>query len=308
MKISKKLLFSAQMLAIVTFLTGCMQYDSDRNPTGFIYEYLVVPTGKAIVWLAESLGGNYGLAIIVITIIVRIIILPLNFSQMRKSMIQQEKMKYIKPDLDDIQRRQKEATNQEEKAEISQEMMALYKDHNISMTGGIGCLPLLIQMPIFTSMYQAVNLTPEISQSTFLGINLGEPSALLAILAGISYYIQSKISMLDMPEAQRQQMKTMTLMSPLMILFFSWSSPAGLALYWFAGGLFAIGQTYLQNKLIKPRVKSQVSEEMAKNPIKRPIKKVKPAPKTEVKTLSSSQQYANKNKKRNRNAGKQQRK
>src|SRR5699024_7240945 len=116
----------------------------DRNPTGFIYEYLVVPTGKAIVWLAESLGGNYGLAIIVITIIVRIIILPLNFSQMRKSMIQQEKMKYIKPDLDDIQRRQKEATNQEEKAEISQEMMALYKDNNISMTGGIGCLPLLI--------------------------------------------------------------------------------------------------------------------------------------------------------------------
>lgn len=305
MKISKKILFSAQMLALVTLLTGCMQFDENKNPTGFIYEYLVVPTGNAIVWLAELLGGNYGMAIIVITIIVRVLIMPLNFSQMKKSMVQQERMKYIKPELEDIQRRQKEASTQEEKAEISQEMMMLYKENNISMTGGVGCLPILIQMPIFTAMYQAVNLTPQIAESSFLGINLGNPSPMLAILAGVSYYFQSKISMQDMPEEQKAQMKSMMFMSPLMILFFSWSSPAGLALYWLAGGIFAVAQTYLQNKLIKPRIKAQVAEEIERNPIKRPIKTAKPAAKP-TKTLSTSQQYNNK--KTNRNAGKQKRK
>ena len=310
MRISKKILFSAQMLALVTLLTGCMQFDENKNPTGFIYEYLVVPTGNAIVWLAELLGGNYGFAIIAITIIVRILIMPLNFSQMKKSMVQQERMKYIKPELADIQRRQKEATTQEEKAEASQDMMALYKENNISMTGGVGCLPILIQMPVFTAMYQAVNLTPQIAESTFLGINLGNPSPLLAVLAGISYFLQSRISMIGMPEEQQAQMKSMMFMSPLMILFFSWSSPAGLALYWLAGGIFAVGQTYLQNKLVKPRIMAEVAAEMEKNPIKRPIKTAKPvakqATKPATKTLSASQQYKNKN--TGRNAGKQKRK
>lgn len=303
----KKLMFSAEMLAILTFLSGCMQYDENRNPTGFIYEYMVVPTGNLIVWLAELFGGNYGLAIILITIIVRIIIMPLNFSQIKKSMIQQEKMSYIKPELEDIQRRQKEAETPEEKNEASQDMMALYKENNISMTGGVGCLPILIQMPVFTAMYQAVNLTPQISASTFLGINLGSPSILLAILAGVAYLGQGYVSMMGMPEETRGQMKTMLLMNPIMILFFSWSSPAGLALYWLAGGIFAVGQTLIQNKLIKPRVKAEVAEELKNNPIKKPIKRAKPVnkPSTKpVKTLSASQQYANKGK--GRNAGKQQ--
>lgn len=310
MKLKKKLMFSAEMLAVLTFLSGCMKYDENRNPTGFIYENLVVPTSKFIIWMAELFDGNYGLAIIVITIIVRIIIMPLNFSQIKKSMIQQEKMRYIKPDLDDIQRRQKQAVTPEEKQTVSQEMMSLYKDNNISMTGGVGCLPILIQMPIFTAMYQAVNLTPEIAASTFLGINLGNSSALLAILAGLAYVVQGYVSMIGVPEESKKQMKSMMMLNPVMILFFSWSSPAGLALYWLAGGIFAAAQTLIQNKLIKPKVQAQVEEEIKKNPIKKPIKQAKPVsdkPKEKpVKTLSASQRYADKAS--GRNAGKQKRK
>lgn len=304
MRLKKKLLFSAEMLALVTFLAGCMQYDENRNPTGFIYEYMVVPTGNLIVWLAELFSGNYGLAIIIITIVVRVIIMPLNFSQIKKSMVQQEKMRYIKPELEDIQLRQKEATTQEEKAEISQEMMTLYKENNISMTGGVGCLPILIQMPIFTAMYQAVNLTPEIAGSSFLGINLGNASPLLAILAGLVYLAQGYVSMMGMPAETRGQMKSMMLMNPIMILFFSWSSPAGLALYWLAGGIFAVLQTVIQNSLIKPKIKAEVEEEFKNRPVKKPIKKAKPVAKP-TKTLSASQQYSQKGK--GRNAGKQQR-
>ncbi|MGB7474242.1 membrane protein insertase YidC [Trichococcus sp.] len=307
MKLKKKLLLSAEMMALLVVLTGCMQYDKNKNPTGFIYDYLVVPTGKLIVMLAEMLNGNYGLAIIVITIIVRLAIMPLNFSQIKKTMVQQEKMKYIKPELEDIQFRQKNAQSPEEKAAVSQEMMALYKENNISMTGGVGCLPILIQMPIFTAMYQAVNLTPEISASTFLGINLGVSSPLLAILAGVAYVIQGYVSTIGMPQETKSQMKSMMLMNPIMILMFSWSSPAGLALYWLAGGIFAAAQTALQNHMIKPKIQKQVEDEMKDRPVKKNVKMAKPAsdsaPTQAVKALSAKNQQTDG--KKGRNAGKQ---
>ncbi|WP_319470900.1 membrane protein insertase YidC [uncultured Trichococcus sp.] len=308
MKLKKKLLLSAEMLSLLVVLTGCMQYDENKNPTGFIYDYLVVPTGNLIVMLAELLNGNYGLAIIAITIIVRLAIMPLNFTQIKKTMVQQEKMKYIKPELEDIQFRQKNAATPEEKAAVSQEMMALYKENNISMTGGVGCLPILIQMPIFTAMYQAVNLTPEISASTFLGINLGVSSPLLAILAGLAYVIQGYVSTIGMPQETKSQMKSMMLMNPIMILMFSWSSPAGLALYWLAGGIFAAAQTALQNHMIKPKIQKQVEEEMKDRPIKKNVKMAKPAsspsaPTQAAKALSADNQKTES--KKGRNAGKQ---
>ena len=307
MKLKKKVLLSAEMMSLLVVLTGCMQYVENKNPTGFIYDYLVVPTGKLIVMLAEMLNGNYGLAIIAITIIVRLAIMPLNFSQIKKTMVQQEKMKYIKPELEDIQFRQKNAQTPEEKAAVSQEMMALYKDNNISMTGGVGCLPILIQMPIFTAMYQAVNLTPEISASTFLGINLGVSSPLLAILAGVAYVIQGYVSTIGMPQETKSQMKSMMLMNPIMILMFSWSSPAGLALYWLAGGIFAAAQTALQNHMIKPKIQKLVEEEMKDRPVKKNVKMAKPssssAPAQAVKALSATNQQTDG--KKGRNAGKQ---
>ena len=186
-------------------------------------------------------------------------------------------------------------------------MMALYKDNNISMTGGVGCLPILIQMPIFTAMYQAVNLTPEISASTFLGINLGVSSPLLAILAGVAYVIQGYVSTIGMPQETKSQMKSMMLMNPIMILMFSWSSPAGLALYWLAGGIFAAAQTALQNHMIKPKIQKLVEEEMKDRPVKKNVKMAKPAsssaPAQAVKTLSATNQQTDG--KKGRNAGKQ---
>ncbi len=306
MKLKKKLLLSAEMMTLLLILSGCMQYDENKNPTGLIYDYLVVPTGKLIVMLAEFLSGNYGLAIIVITIVVRLAIMPMNVNQIKKSMVQQEKMKYIKPELEDIKFRQQNAQTPEEKAAVSQEMMALYKENNISMTGGVGCLPILIQMPIFTAMYQAVNLTPEIAQSTFLGINLGDKSPLLAILAGVAYLIQGYVSTIGMPEETKSQMKTMMLMNPIMILMFSWSSPAGLALYWLAGGIFAALQTLLQNHMIKPKIQQQVEEEMNNRPIKKNIKVAKPSasPANQAKPVTAIS-ATKENKQTGRNAGKQ---
>lgn len=263
---NKKIQLTATLAGLMLFLSGCMSYDTNGNPTGIIYEYLVTPLQQLIIRLAELFGGNYGLAIIAITVIVRIIILPMNLSQSKKALVQQEKMALVKPEIDEIQAALKNAQSNEEKAEIQQEMMAFYKANDINMLGGIGCLPLLIQMPVFTAMYQAINLSDEIASSTFLGVNLGAPYILFAIVAGAIYLGQAYVSMLGMTPEQKKQSRTMMFMSPIMITMISFTSPAGLALYWIAGGIFAVAQTLITNMVFKPKLKAKLAEEFKNRP------------------------------------------
>ncbi|TFI70912.1 membrane protein insertase YidC [Carnobacterium divergens] len=301
----KKLLLTSSVLSLVLFLSGCMKTDKNGNGTGLIYDYLVVPTGNSIIWLADLFNGSYGMAIIFITLIVRIIILPLNLNQAKKSMIQQEKMAVIKPEMDVIQKKQKEAATQEEKAAAQQELMALYKANNMSMTGGIGCLPILIQMPIFTAMYQAIRLSPQIAESNFLGLNLGDKNVYLAIAAGLVYVVQAYLSMIGMPEAQKKQMRMMMFMSPVMILIFTLQSPAGLGLYWLVGGVFACFQTLITNLYHKPKIKAAIAEEMKNRPIQPAVvQKAKPIKAEEISTASKKNTP---NPKKGRNSGKQNR-
>ncbi|WP_156956026.1 membrane protein insertase YidC [Carnobacterium pleistocenium] len=306
MKNFKKLLLSGTLLSVVFFLSGCMGRDSDGNPSGTIYELLVVPTQRVIIQLADLFGGSYGLSIIAITLAVRLIILPLNLSQSKKSIIQQEKMAMIKPEMDEVQKKQKAAVSAEEKAAAQQELMSLYKDNNMSMLGGIGCLPLLIQMPIFTAMFQAISLSKEIGSSTFLGFSLGDQNIALAIAAGAVYFVQSYVSMIGLPDEQKKQMRTMMYVSPIMILMVSFTSPAGLGLYWFVGGVFAVFQTLITNFIFKPRIRAQLEEEAKKRPVK-PKRTIKQAEPVEQKTKELNQPSNNKNT-HGRNAGKQQNK
>ncbi|GAB2492221.1 membrane protein insertase YidC [Alkalibacterium psychrotolerans] len=262
---TKKWLLSGGMLSIVLFLSGCMRVDQSGTPTGgfsqFLYDYLVLPTQSFIEILANVFGGSYGLAIIAITIIVRILILPLSIKQQRTSMEQQTKMAVVKPVADEIQAEMKETNDSQEKQELQQELMEVYRENNVNALGGLaGCLPLLIQMPVFTAMFQAIRMSESIQEATWLGIQLGERSVLLAILTGAVYYLQTKVMMAGMPEEQRKQSSTMMMMNPIMILMFSISGPAGLTLYWFAGGFVAIGQSLITNLYYKPRLEKEMKE------------------------------------------------
>lgn len=310
MKRKKKIYLSGTILSLLLLLSGCMSYDANGAPTGFIYEYLVIPTQKLIILLADFFGGNYGIAIILITIVVRLIILPLNLSQSKKTMFQQEKMAFVKPELDEIQSALKAAKTNEEKAEIQQEMMALYKENDISMMGGIGCLPLLIQLPIFTAMYQAVRLSNEIASSTFLGMNLGERSIVLVIIVGAVYFGQAYISTIGMSPEQKKQTRTMMMMSPVMITLISFSSPAGLALYWLTGGIFAMVQTLITNLHYKPKIKAEIAEKNKNRPVTPKKKRQKTMEQMKQTTINkpqaSSSNRDKQGKGKGRNAGKQQ--
>jgi YidC/Oxa1 family membrane protein insertase len=217
-------------------------------------------------------------------------------------------MQSIKPQIDAAQAKVKQATTQEEQMEAQREMQAVYKENNVSMMGGMGCLPLLIQMPIFSALYYTARFSEGIQHSTFIGIDLAKPSYLLVVFVGVAYLLQGYISLIGVPEEQKKTMRSMMIASPLMIVFMSFTSPAGVALYWVVGGVFSCIQTFITNVLMRPRIKAQIQEELKKNPPKqvvtKPIKKAEP-----IKPKQVSQPKNKNNKNGNgRNAGKQQRK
>ena len=84
---------------------------------------------------------------------------------------------------------------------------------------GAGCLPILIQMPIFAALFATARYTPGISSATFYGINLGKTSFALVIITGALYLLQSYLSMFNIPEDQKKQMQMMMYMSPIMMIF-----------------------------------------------------------------------------------------
>lgn len=290
-------------MVLVIFLSGCVQRTKSGKPYGWVYDNLAVPTQHLLMWLSQQLGNNLGWAIILITFIVRLILMPLMINQSRKSTIQQEKMASIQPYMTDIQKRSKEAKTQEEQMEANQEMMALYKDNNISMTGGIGCLPLLIQMPIFAALYAAIRYSPELSSSYFFGINLGNRSFALTALTFIIYAVQGYMSLIGLEPQQKKQMQSMLIISPIMTAGITYISPAGLGLYFFVGGIFACLQTLII-LFMRPRIKKQIAADLKDNPIKAPAKKPRPVVEQETVQKEKQQQEMH-NKNRQRNAGKQ---
>ena len=305
MKLLKRFAISAMGMAMLLVLTGCVQVDkATGQPTGLIWNTIGAPMAEAIKYFANDQGLGFGLGIIIVTIIVRLIILPLGIYQSWKATLHSEKMNALKHVLEPHQTRLKEAETQEEKLEAQQALFAAQKEHGISMFGGIGCFPLLLQMPFFSAIYFAAQHTEGVAEASFLGIELGSPSWILVAFAGVLYYLQSLLSLHGVEdETQREQIKKMIYMSPMMIVMFSIFSPASVTLYWVVGGFMMIFQQFIINYIVRPKLRKKVREEYAKNPPKASTssasrKDVTPESITAITT-------SNKKKNKKRNSGKQ---
>lgn len=310
MKNRKNWLIGSGLFVVLITLSGCVSMlpDGTPDPTGLIYRFMVAPLGQVLTHIAKEWSLGYGWAIIIITIIVRLIILPLGIHQSHKSMIQAEKMQYIKPQIDIAQANAKKAVTREEQVQAQLEMQNVYKENGLSMFGGLGCLPLLLQMPVFTALFYTARYTLGIDQASFYGISLGESSLILVAIAGLAYALQGYLSLFGVPEEQKKTMRSMLIVSPLMIVMMSFSSPAGVTLYWVVGGIIGCIQTFITNVLMKPRIKRQIKEEMKKNPPKVVVTPRKEAvPVKQAKTVTKNLNATN-TATRGRNAGKQQRK
>ncbi len=302
MKKLKRITTFGMLSGMALLLSGCVQTTKSGKPYGLVYDYLARPA-QSIMEAIAQIVGSYGWAIVVLTVIVRMFLLPIMVRQMKSSTIQQERMQMIRPQMRELQQRQKASKTTVEQTAASQAMIALYRQNNISMTGGIGCLPLIIQMPIFTALYAAIRYSPELSHTVFMGIRLGQSSWLLAVLSFLSYLLQGYLMMLGTPKAQKKQMGAMMLMSPIMILLFTISAPAGLGIYFFIGGLFACLQTIIMN-LYRPGIRKKIAKEMEG---KKPVTVEDLMPKAPINQSNGTDTKENiHNRNRQRNAGKQQ--
>jgi YidC/Oxa1 family membrane protein insertase len=197
-------------------------------------------------WLFEFVG-NYGVAIILMTLILRILIWPLT----RKSFVSTMKMQSMQPEL---QRVQKLYAN--DKVRLQMEMMRVYQTHKTSPMSG--CLPMLIQIPIFFALYKALLISVPMRSAHFLWISdlaAMDPYFILPILMGatmwLQQYLQTPKTISNNPNdptvATQRVMKWLPVIFTIM---FAWM-PAGLVLYWTVSNLFGIFQMYVIKKMMK---------------------------------------------------------
>jgi len=250
-------------IILILLLTGCSNMNEPINAqsAGWFDHYFVYNFSIIIKGLASFFNGSYGWSIILITLIIRLAIMPFMIKQTRNSLEVQDKMKVIKPEMDAIQKKYKGKKDSKAQSEMQQEMMKLYQEHNFNPLASFsGCLPMLIQMPILIAFYHAIRRTPEIAAHNFLWFNLGQTDIILALIAITVYFIQSRISLIGLDEAQRKQMAVMGIISPVMIGLMSFNFPAALPLYWAVGGLFMIFQTLISKKIYLSHKKEQQTE------------------------------------------------
>lgn len=199
----------------------------------------------------NSIVGNYGLAIILTTILIKLILFPLSLKQ-EKAM---QRMKDLQPELDRINKEYKG-----DKVKINEMTANLYKEKNVNPFSG--CLPLLIQLPIFVALYYAF-MSNEIPQTaTFLWFNLKKPDALftigkfslnlLPILSGLLMIVQQKLMTPEKSDGENNIMQSTMLMMPIMMLFIFYKFPAGLNLYYVVNTAISILiQIYVMKKVRK---------------------------------------------------------
>lgn len=216
---------------------------------------------KPLAWIIIKIGNllkSYGFALIIATILIRGIMWP--FTQ--KAANQSENLKLAQPELDKLEKKYKNRTDQESQIQKSQEMMMIYKKFGINPL--TGCLFSFIQIPLFFAFYEGISRIPAIFDETFLGFQLGT-SPLTAVLQGHWYYLILIVFIIAatyysfnlnsgaaMGADQQKQMKMMKNFMVVFMTFAAFSISSGIAIYWVVSN----SMTIIQNLLAKRRRKN----------------------------------------------------
>lgn len=195
-------------------------------------------------WTHEHMASNWGVAIIILTVVINLALLPLRIFSMKSAL----KMQKLQPQMKAIQEKYKKYPMRDPKRQdMNAEIGELYKREGVNPAGG--CLPLLIQMPFLWAFYTMLGSAIELRQAPFLWLHdLSSPDKLfiMPVVIVISTYLMQKMTPNSGMDPKQQQM--MTLMMPLMIGWFSFNLPSGLSVYWTVGNIIGIGQQYIMNR------------------------------------------------------------
>ena len=223
-------------------------------------EILYRPLFNLMVFLYNILPGNdFGLAIVVLTTLIRVLFVPLSIKTIRS----QKALNQLNPKMKEIKEKHKDNHSIQ-----SAEILKLYKEHNVNPLSG--CLPLIIQIPILIALYQAfmagfkpesldmlygfINNPETINKSSFGFLDVTSKMPVLAVLAGLVQFIQArKTNTQNQNSGLNKEMAAlnsqMLYFFPIMIIIIGWNLPAGLVLYWVATTAFSIlEQTYINKR------------------------------------------------------------
>ena len=251
------------LITTLILLTGC-NYQNPEDRTGFFYNTFVSPLDHLLHSLGHLYNGNYGFAIITIVLIVRIILLPFMVMQTKNLHMMREKTNIIKPKIDKIKSRIKNAEDQEEKNNAHQELVTTYKQFGISpWKSMLGCLPILVQIPLLFALIAVlkyptaggINAHPH-----FLWFNLTEPEIFITIIAAVIYFIQPIANLIHYPKGQRTPYYIMMIASPIFISFVALHSASALGLYWTFSGLFLIIQVHFAHQYYGKKARREARE------------------------------------------------
>ncbi|RJX36612.1 membrane protein insertase YidC [Paenibacillus pinisoli] len=235
----RKWLLVLGLVMLMGLLAGCVPADhtmetGDLLKGNFWEKNVVYYFAITLDSFAGWFGGSYVLAILLLTIIVRTAILPLTIKQYRSS----KAMQALQPQMAEIKKKYKDNPQKQQ-----EETMKLFQTHQVNPMAG--CLPLIVQMPVFIALYNAIYWNKDIRMDDIFGFVLGQPSPwyFLPILAAATTFIQSKM----MQKTQTQQMPGMSIILtifPVLIFVMSLSFPAALPLYWVFSNIYTIVQNY----------------------------------------------------------------
>lgn len=210
------------------------------------FAIIAKPLFLAMHWVYENLLTNWGWAIIFVTIIINLLMIPLRFSSLRSA----QKMQGIQPQVAAINDRYKQVGMKDpRKAQQNQELMELYQKHGINPLGG--CLPMMLQMPFFFAFYKVLSVVIELRGAKWMWVgDLSQPEMswfrVLPLLMVVTQVALQKMTPSTGGDPNQQRMM---MLMPLMLGFFFYTSPSGLVLYWLTGNVVGIALQYFFNRM-----------------------------------------------------------
>jgi len=212
-------------------------------------EWIAVP----ILWLLRWFYGytlNYGVAIILLTVLTKVVFFPLTLKSMRSM----KAMQALQPQINALRSKYKSDPQR-----IQKETMELYREHRVNPLGG--CLPMVVQIPVFYALYVALSVAVEIQNAPFVcfgrffGMDLWicdlaaqDPTYVLPILMGVSMFVQQKMT----PTMGDPRQAKMMLLMPVVFTFMFLNLPSGLVLYWTLSNVFQIAQQLYMERGVAP--------------------------------------------------------
>lgn len=197
------------------------------------FDILANPLYLSLIWIYKYVG-NFGWAIILLTVLVKLAFWPMTQSSFQSV----EKMREVQPQLKKIQDRWKN-----DKAKMNEEMIALYREHKINPLSG--CLPILLQIPVFVALYKVLLESIELAGAPFIfwihDLSIKDPYYITPVLMGISMFVQQKMTPATGDPVQRNIM----LFLPIIFTFMFINFPSGLVVYWLVNNLLSILQQYM---------------------------------------------------------------